>query len=78
MYRAAAGDALRWLKCRLRGRADEAFWHETHLRFFAGFFRQRRADFFMAGGPRGAGRELADFMRPRAGGEGGAPGEVNQ
>ena len=78
MYRAAAGDALRWLKCRVARRADAAFWHETHLRFFAGFFRQRRAD-FMADGPRGAGRELAGFMRAGARGRGGrrAPGEVS-
>jgi glycosyltransferase involved in cell wall biosynthesis len=77
MYRAAAGDALSWLKCRLSGKADEAFWHEIHLRFFAGFFRQRRAD-FMSGEPRGAGRELAAFMRGREGRKGDreAAGEV--
>lgn len=41
LYRAAAMDAVAWLKNVLRGRSEEAFWYETRLRFFAGFFRQR-------------------------------------
>ena len=44
MYRQAANDSLRWLACVLRGRLDEAFLHETHLRFFSGFLRKRRTD----------------------------------
>lgn len=44
MYRAAVGNALRWLGCMLRGKADKAFLHETELRFFGGFVSKRRAD----------------------------------
>jgi glycosyltransferase involved in cell wall biosynthesis len=45
LYRQAMKDALRWLKHQLPGRSDDAFTFETRLRFFAGFFRKRRADF---------------------------------
>lgn len=44
MYKEAFRAGVRWLSCMLRGRKDEAFWHETHLRFFQGFFVTRRAD----------------------------------
>jgi glucosyl-dolichyl phosphate glucuronosyltransferase len=44
MYREAARDAFRWLKCTMRRRTADAFWHETQLRFFQGFFATRRAD----------------------------------
>ena len=45
LYKQAMKDALRWLKHQLPGRSDAAFTYETRLRFFAGFFRKRRADF---------------------------------
>ena len=45
LYKQAAKDALRWLQHKLAGVGDNAFIYETRLRFFAGFFRQRRADF---------------------------------
>jgi len=45
MYRAAATDAFHWLGRMLRGRSDEAFGYETHLRFFSGFLRKRVADY---------------------------------
>jgi glucosyl-dolichyl phosphate glucuronosyltransferase len=44
MYREAIRDALSWLTCVVRGRSSDAFWHETHLRFFQGFFATRRTD----------------------------------
>ena len=44
LYREAMKDGCRWLWYSLQGNRDEAFWHETHLRFFRGFFRQRRSD----------------------------------
>ena len=44
MYREAMRDAVSWLSCVVRGRTGEAFWHETQLRFFQGFFVTRRAD----------------------------------
>ncbi|HET6862196.1 MAG TPA: glycosyltransferase family 2 protein [Pyrinomonadaceae bacterium] len=44
MFREAARDTLRWVGCMIRGRTDDAFWHETQLRFFAGFVAKRRAD----------------------------------
>ena len=44
MFREAARDTLRWLSCMIQGRTDEAFWHETQLRFFAGFVSRRRSD----------------------------------
>lgn len=71
MYRAAAADALGWLKCRLSGRSDKAFWHEIQLYFFAGFFRQRRADYLSAQ-PGGTARELYSFARSLASGRGGS------
>ena len=44
LYKQAMKDALKWLKHQLPGRRDDAFTYETRLRFFAGFFRKRRAD----------------------------------
>ena len=44
MYREAMRDFASWLTCAVRGRTAEAFWHETRLRFFQGFFVKRRAD----------------------------------
>ena len=45
LYKQAMKDALRWLRCKLAGSGDEAFRYEARLRFFAGFFRKRRADY---------------------------------
>jgi glycosyltransferase involved in cell wall biosynthesis len=45
MYKEAARDAVKWLACMFRGQRDEAFWHETHLRFFQGFLAKRRSDY---------------------------------
>jgi glycosyltransferase involved in cell wall biosynthesis len=50
LYRQAAADALYWLAHTLAGRFNDAFWYETRLRFFYGFFRERRRDFVRAGG----------------------------
>ena len=44
MYREAMRDAVNWFSCVVRGRASDAFWHETQLRFFQGYFVTRRAD----------------------------------
>lgn len=45
LYRQAGTDAGAWLKDSLRGDASHAFRHETRLRFFAGFWQKRQADF---------------------------------
>jgi glycosyltransferase involved in cell wall biosynthesis len=58
LYRQAASDVWGWLASMLRGRFDDAFWHETRLRFFSGFFRERRRQFAGNGG-----RALADIGR---------------
>ena len=42
MYRQAASAAAEWLKWKLLRRDSEAFLCETRLRFFLGFFRERR------------------------------------
>lgn len=44
MYREAMRDFVSWLTCVVRGRSNDAFWHETQLRFFQGYFATRRAD----------------------------------
>ena len=44
MYREAMRDFVSWLTCVVRGRSSDAFWHETQLRFFQGYFATRRAD----------------------------------
>lgn len=49
LYRRAFRSGLGWLKCRLAGKRDAAFSHEIELRFFKGFYRRRRADYFAAG-----------------------------
>jgi glycosyltransferase involved in cell wall biosynthesis len=57
LYRQAAADAVGWLTSLVRGRFDDAFWYETHLKFFYGFFRERRRDFARRGG-----RTIFDVM----------------
>jgi glucosyl-dolichyl phosphate glucuronosyltransferase len=42
LYRETARNALVWLSRILRGNADAAFANECRLRFFRGFFRQRK------------------------------------
>lgn len=44
MYRQAAVDAVHWLKHSLQRQEAKAFLHETHLRFFKEFFRERRKE----------------------------------
>ncbi len=62
MFKQAAKDALVWAKCSLRRQREAAFVHESQLRFFAGFFRKRRAD-FSAAGRNGTVREVFSFAR---------------
>jgi glucosyl-dolichyl phosphate glucuronosyltransferase len=42
LYKQTASHALNWLTSTLTANADAAFTHECRLRFFNGFFRQRR------------------------------------
>jgi glycosyltransferase involved in cell wall biosynthesis len=42
LYKQTASHALSWLSQSVTGNAAAAFTHECHLRFFRGFFRQRR------------------------------------
>lgn len=62
LYGQAVVSTLKLLKNTLTGNETEAFACETELRFFAGFFRQRRAD-HLAGDERGTFREVASFAR---------------
>lgn len=61
LYRQMIGDAAAWLKHWMLGQEDDAFAHETRLRFFAGFFRKRRRD-FLAANERGTVSELLSFL----------------
>ncbi len=62
MYRQAAKDVLHWLKHSLRGIEKQAFWHETQLHFFKGFFRERRKEFLESSQRRGAIGEITSFI----------------
>jgi hypothetical protein len=42
LYKQVALDTILWLRNSALFKLDEAFWYETRLRFFAGFFRERR------------------------------------
>jgi glycosyltransferase involved in cell wall biosynthesis len=42
LYKQTASHALGWLSTFVTGKTDAAFIHECHLRFFRGFFHQRR------------------------------------
>ena len=42
LYKQTAAHALNWIGSVITGNTDAAFTHECRLRFFAGFFRQRR------------------------------------
>jgi glycosyltransferase involved in cell wall biosynthesis len=45
LYRSALKNTFGWLTQSLRAHEDLAFFYETELRFFRGFFRQRRQEF---------------------------------
>jgi glycosyltransferase involved in cell wall biosynthesis len=62
LYRNALKSVIGWLIQSLRAHEDRAFEHETELRFFRGFFRQRRKE-FKAKKPRSTPREIALFMQ---------------
>lgn len=61
-YRQAATDAAQWLKHSLQRREAEAFWHETQLRFFKGFFRERRREFLKSAPHRNSIGEIISFI----------------
>jgi len=42
LYKQTIAHGLSWLKTTITGNADAAFTHECQLRFFGGFFRERR------------------------------------
>ncbi len=63
MFKQAGKDALLWLRSSLARREDEAFWHETRLRFFAGFLGKRREDYSTANRQGGTTREVFSFLR---------------
>src|SRR5262249_57749479 len=50
LYRQALGDVVGWARAMASGESGRAFHHEVRLRFFHGFFRTRRREFF--GAPR--------------------------
>jgi hypothetical protein len=54
-------DAANWVWCSLLGRPDRAFFYESRLRFFAGFFKKRKGD-YLSTRQRGVVRELAEFV----------------
>lgn len=62
LYRGAAAAALQWLAWMLRGNSGKAFEAETRLRFFHGFYRERRRT-YGGRGVSGAIREAIGFTR---------------
>lgn len=65
LYRQALADAAGWLKRMLMGKRDSAFFYETRLRFFWGFFQKRRQDYLSAT-RRSALGEILAFIRAMA------------
>jgi glycosyltransferase involved in cell wall biosynthesis len=61
LYRAATIGAIGWVRATLLRKTPEAFAHEMKLRFFVGFFRERRAAFLRGG--RSSLPELVRFTR---------------
>ncbi|HKC62589.1 MAG TPA: glycosyltransferase [Pyrinomonadaceae bacterium] len=61
LYRQALKDMFGWLKHSLRGREELAFERENEVRYFHGFFRQRRKE-FKAMRPRSTPREVVLFL----------------
>lgn len=62
LYRQAFADGVAWLKWFLLGKHDLAFAHEMRIRFFLGFFRERRKD-YLAAAHRGPLGEIIEFVR---------------
>jgi glycosyltransferase involved in cell wall biosynthesis len=60
-YRQAIMDAANWIKCSMTGKPDRAFFYETRLRFFKGFFKKRKKD-YLATRQNGTVREIAEFI----------------
>lgn len=62
LYKQAMKESIGWLKQTLRANEEVAFEHETEVRFFRGFFRQRRKQ-FKATKTRSTAREMALFLQ---------------
>lgn len=62
LYKQVIADAAAWFKYFLLGKRERAFTHEIGIRFFAGFFRKRRQDFF-SNAEHGTLREITRFIR---------------
>lgn len=62
MYLRAVKDVVNWLKYSLIRREAEAFRHETHLRFFVGFFRFRWREFLALPQRHSLIREIISFI----------------
>jgi glycosyltransferase involved in cell wall biosynthesis len=65
LYRQAASDVTGWLKHALRGRAAQAFAHQSRLWFFVGFVGERRRQFLEAE-RRSSVSEIAHFVSLQA------------
>lgn len=65
-YRQAVIDVIYWIKYSVQKQEIEAFRHETRLRFFKGFFRQRRIDFLKSPQHRHSITEIISFIRTLA------------
>ncbi len=61
LYRQSVIDAANWVKYSVLGRPDRAFFYETRLRFFAGFFQTRKRD-YLSTRQHGTVREVAEFV----------------
>ncbi|HEX8649705.1 MAG TPA: glycosyltransferase [Pyrinomonadaceae bacterium] len=62
LYKQAFLDSLSWLKFMLTGNSRMAFRTEIKLRFFLGFYRQRRSE-YQSTNPHGLAHELTTFVR---------------
>jgi hypothetical protein len=65
LYKQAFLNSLAWLKFTLTGNSRMAFRTEIKLRFFLGFYRQRRSE-YLAERQHGLVREVATFVRSLA------------
>ena len=61
LYRQSIIDAANWVWSSVTGRPDQAFFYETRLRFFRGFFKKRKRD-YLSSRQRGTLREMAEFI----------------
>jgi len=61
LYRQSAIDAANWVRCSMKGSRDRAFFYETRLRFFKGFFKTRKQE-YLSTRRHGAVREVAEFV----------------